>query len=369
MRIIDTNFTQLDETVVTYSSQKSTFPASNLKHEFRSKVWRSNGNFVIDSTNNKIDFADAVGGSELTATLASGTYTTSALASEIASQMATSGAETYTVTYSNTTGLWTIVSDGPGFELLNNTGTNAATSTLKRVLGFANSDRTGALTYTGSNIAIHTIESVTFDMRTSEEIDSVALLWPKEAGIKLSSSAVVKIEANATDSWAGPAVSQTVSIDNNYEIATHFFTSAQEYRYWRVTIVDPTNANLCVELGAVVLGKGLTIDPPSNGFEFILTDRSRIEQTAYGNEYVDEYPLMMQVEFNYAYMDYTDVQTLENSFRLNGSRKPILLVFDETETVFDKDHFTIYGKYQPEFTLGHVFYNLFESTVVVREVF
>lgn len=44
---------------------------------------------VIDSDNNKIDFKKTSGGSELTATLTAGTYTPSALATEIGTQMTT----------------------------------------------------------------------------------------------------------------------------------------------------------------------------------------------------------------------------------------------------------------------------------------
>ena len=80
MRIIDFNFA--DETngvTVTGSSQQASFPANNLGKQSPSRVWRSSGTFVIDATNNKIDFLETGGGPEITATLNFGSYTPSEL--------------------------------------------------------------------------------------------------------------------------------------------------------------------------------------------------------------------------------------------------------------------------------------------------
>src|SRR4051812_33410514 len=55
-----------------------------------------------------------------------------------------------------------------------------------------------------------TSEWVVFDVVTTEPIDSVVLLWSKEDGIRLSNTAVVKIQANATNVWTSPAVDQTL---------------------------------------------------------------------------------------------------------------------------------------------------------------
>ncbi len=65
--------------------------------------------------------------------------------------------------------------------------------------------------------------ALVFDMVTTEEIDSVVLMWPKEDGIRLSGTATVKIQASATNVWTTPAVDQTVTIDNTYMLGSHFF--------------------------------------------------------------------------------------------------------------------------------------------------
>lgn len=368
MRLIAYNYTQLSATNTTYSSQDVNFPASNIAHQFRSKEWRSKstGNFVVDATNNKINFTE--GGSELTATITSGTYTSTTLATEIKTQLdSIGGSNVYTVSKSETTGLWTISATG-SFNLLNNTGTNQSTSCLKLCCGFANSDRTGAATYTGPNISIHTEEWVVFDTITTEEINSVVLLWPKENGITLSNNAVVTVQANATNTWASPSVSEVLTINNTYEIASHYFSTEQSYRYWRVKIVDQANTNLYVNLGVVVLGLSEDIENPDNGFKYSIQDNSKITRTDFGNEYVDEYPSFSELEIEFSVLDYSDCALLESAYLTNGVRLPVFITLDSSGTVFNKDNFALYGKFRKNLELEQINYDIFQTSLVIGEI-
>lgn len=370
MRLIGFNYTQQSETSVSYSTQNTNFPASNIKHEHRAKQWRSspNGHFVVGASNNKIDFKESAMGSQLTATITSGNYTASSLAAEIKSQLESAGASNYTVSYSQVTGLWTIASSGSYFSLLINTGTSTATNLLKNSLGFSNADKTGGHSYTGSTIAIHTQEWVVFDTRTTEEIDSVCILWPKEDGVKLSSTAVLKVQANATNSWTSPAVDQTLTLDNTYEVATHFFSTSQSYRYWRLVIQDPGNANLYVGVGVVVLGKALDIQNPDAGFEFEVADQSKVVSNAFGNQYIDEYPSKSTLSVKYGLLDYEEAQAIENVYRVNGSRVPVLVTIDHEDITFNRNHFLIYGKMIKPQKLSQIHYKYFSSDLVIEEV-
>lgn len=370
MRFINFNYAQQDETNVSVSSANVNYPASNIKHEFRNKSWRSNANgyFLINSTNNKIDFKESAMGSELTATISSGSYTATTLAAEVVTQLEVAGAEEYACSFSSVTGLWTITSSGSYLSLLINSGTNTATNLLKISLGFSNTDKTGALTYTGSNIAIHTQEHLTFDLRTVEDINSVCLLWPKMDGIKLSSSAVIRLQANATDVWTSPAVNEVMTFDTTYLTATHFFTTDKSYRYWRVVIIDPANANLFVELGVVVLGKSLDIVNPDNGFEYTLEDQSKITANQFGNQFTDEYPNKATLSIQYSVLEYAESQALENAYRQNGNKKPVLVTIDEAGTTFNKNHYLIYGKMIKPSTAKHVYYQYLTSDLVIEEV-
>ncbi len=199
-----------------------------------------------------------------------------------------------------------------------------------------------------------TSEWVKFDMVTSEEIDSVVLLWPKEDGIRLSNSAVIRIQANATNVWTSPAVDQALSISNDYLMASYYFSTAQNYRYWRLVIEDPGNPYGFLELGVIWLGKSLAVENAQNGFKFDLVDTSKRTSTDFGHEYVDVYPQVAKLDFSYQNMDYVAIQTLENAFRINGFSNPVLVLIDPEEALFNKDHFAIYGKFRNSFGIQHV---------------
>lgn len=203
--------------------------------------------------------------------------------------------------------------------------------------------------------------AVVFDMVTTEAIDSCVLLWPKEDGIRLSNTATVRIQANATNVWTTPAVNQLLTINNTYEIASHYFTTDQSYRYWRVLIEDVGNAYNYVELGLCWLGKGLAIDNAQNGFKYELVDRSKASTTDFGHVYVDVYPLQAVIEFDYKFLTYAQAQILENAFRKNGRRHPVMVCLDQTETIFSKNHFVVYGNFKPGFALTHVNYDILNT--------
>lgn len=105
---------------------------------------------TIDASNFSIDFDD--GGGEENASLTQKTYKSPIeFAAEVESKMDALTADTITVSYSNTTGKFTIATDGGTLSLLWNTGTNTAT-TAGAELGFATAaDDTGATSYVSDN--------------------------------------------------------------------------------------------------------------------------------------------------------------------------------------------------------------------------
>lgn len=370
IRFIDYNYPFQSNVEVTATSQSADFPASNLKKYFRSKVWRSSGSFVIDATNNKINFVEVSLGPELTATLTPGTYSVAALAAEIKTQLeaASANARTYTVSQSGVTGKWTIAGQ-VYLDLLFSTGTNSAISP-RNVLGFGASDFTGAITYTGPLTAIHTLERVVFDLETAEDIDTIALIFDPKVGHKLTDLAVVKVEANPSNNWTAPLYSQTLTIDDTHETYTLFLTTAQSYRYWSINIVDPQNPNLYVELGTVILGKGTALNRCADvGFEYRVTDASKIEDNEYGNEYVDIYPQRKELSFNMNVLTYDQKKELEASFIRVGSRVPVFVCIDPLEAAFDKDEMSIYGRMSKDLSLRHLTRSYFGTSIKISETF
>lgn len=110
---------------------------------------------VVTGSNDTIDFN--IGAGALVATIAAGTYIagqTQADATSFCKAVydaihAAEAAGTYTVTYSRTTGLFTVTRSAGTFQMKFLTGPNTAKNAAA-LLGFTVTDQTGALNYTGS---------------------------------------------------------------------------------------------------------------------------------------------------------------------------------------------------------------------------
>jgi len=213
--------------------------------------------------------------------------------------------------------------------------------------------------------------TVVIDTITTEDVNCIVCLWPKEDGIKLTDAATVQIQANATNSWGAPAFNQTLTIDNNYSVASFFASGSTvySYRYWRIVITDAGNPYNYIELGKLWLGNSLSVENAQNGFKWVDTDLTQTVENEFGHSYEDEYPVSSQLTLAYQYLTYTDIQTLQNAWRTNGKHIPVLCVLDPAEQVFDKDHFLIYGKMVPTFPLTHVNYNLLNiDGITIKEL-
>jgi len=121
---------------------------------FHQAVLRMNASanvmFDVTATNKHIDFKE--NGDELTATLDLGSYTSTALCTEIKKQLEEAGAFTYTITYSTSTHKFTIAASST-FSLLWNTGTHKATD-ISDLCGYSDAaDDTGSASYVADNVS------------------------------------------------------------------------------------------------------------------------------------------------------------------------------------------------------------------------
>ncbi len=366
--ILDRNLVAQDTAVLTASSEDAEFPVSNLKDPGRSFVWRSpvgEGTFVITTSNNKINFKESSGGSELTATITPGTYAAPDLASEIQTRMEAAGAASYTVTHS--AGLWTIAGDGVYLALLWATGTDVANS-IGPSLGFAASDLTNALIYTGATVAIHTSEWIVVDSIASEESDAFVVHFNPMESIGYTAQATFRLQANASNSWGSPAFDQVVTLDDIEKVISLFQSSPIDYRFRRLEIVDPTNPNLFVEVAKMVIAKATrTSFGPSSGFKTTIRDSSKISENEYGHHVGDVYPLRRGWKFEYTILTDDDVQLLEQIFQQVGSVVPITIVLDPLEVTFKENRFVLYCRFAREFSTNHINWKLFGSGADLEE--
>jgi hypothetical protein len=143
--------------------------------------------FTIDGTNNKIDFKEDAG-SELTATLTSGSYIMGAdssvvgsLCEDIKTQLEVAGTGTYTITFSNITKLLTIAVAGAiaAVQVLPVTGTNTATSSGPTIGFAADSSSAGSIL---ADTVVVTVFSHAFTL-SSEVFEGLGLTLEKDVDI------------------------------------------------------------------------------------------------------------------------------------------------------------------------------------------
>lgn len=367
-RFVDYNYTFQENVNVTGSTESAQFPAENLKHYFRSKVWRSNadGFFRIVTTNRKLNFN--IGGGELTITLTLGEYTASSLATHITTLMTAAAGVAVTCSKSQTTGKFSFTKASGTLNLLSNTGTDVANGVWDTIGFDESSDYTGALTYTGAYIANHSEEFVQLDLLTTEAVDTFYVIFDPTVGNKLTSEAVVTIQGSATSNWSTPGVSVVVPFDEVRGVYSYVWTVDQSYRYWRVKIVDPKNPDLYVELPKVIIGKSTILSrAPEFGFNYKFRDLSNTQVTPYGNVFVDVYPIIADIDLTFKLMTEDDVDTLSEVYRRNGGSVPLLIVLDAQEALFDKDRFIIYGYFASELSYKNIINDLFEINIKMTE--
>jgi hypothetical protein len=191
----------------------------------------------------------------------------------VKSALDAAGASSYTGSQNATTKKFTIYSDTVGggniFQLM----LTDVLFTAADLLGFDDSaDLTGLDTYTADEIRCHTSEWIKWDLGATSNPDAFIVIGKRSTGVNLSESAVITLEGSLTDSWGSPAYSQVIPYNENALIklkangADGLHSSA--LRYWRVTIVDRSNANGYVEFAKVYLGEQLTTTQGTVQFPF-----------------------------------------------------------------------------------------------------
>jgi hypothetical protein len=212
-------------------------------------------------------------------------------------------------------------------------------------------------------------QSIVFDFSTTDEVDSAVLLFSRIEDSKLSPAAVVKLQANATNSWGTPAFEQTLSFDNDMSTMSYFSLTDISYRFWRIAITDPFNAYGYIEFPKLYIGKKLAITRiPEIGFELNIEDLSKSQSTPYGHRYFDIYPNRRSLSFNYNMITDADVFTIADSYERNGMVTPIVVCLDSTEVLFDKDRFLIYGTYASSIQIKHVVKRYFSFPMAIEEL-
>lgn len=202
-------------------------------------------------------------------------------------------------------------------------------------------------------------DNIVIDFGSAESCDHFAIVdnWQNGFGVT-----AVTIEANGTDSWGAPAFSTTCTLDTTFGVGIKAFSSAQNYRYWR--IVFTSTLGYC-EVANMFLGAASTITTNGVGYNWQYTNRDLAKKSTnrYGQLFVDD--IGTQKELNnlqFQVMDKDEIDTIYAVYDVNRTVKPFFVYMDlETDSLINNDdrfNGFYYFKNNPTFTnISSGYYN------------
>lgn len=319
---------------MTESSERTAYPAANLLDtQRRTKVWRTNGFWLIEVGSNEIVFRESVG-VDLTATIAAGEYSSTAdFVVALKAALDAAGDSTYTVTYL-AHGKFKIESNGAGgggiFQLRME---HADSADMADILGFDTVAYTGSLEYTADVVRIHTSDWLVFDLGIATNPKAFCLVGDRNNPLRITSTAVIKLMGNPTNNWAAPAVELTIPYSDK-ALAVWDFEGLADipagYRYWKFEIVDRENARLYIELGAAFLGDMLAFTRGCTIFPLQLRgiDNSTIVVSEGGQVYGLERPKTMGIGLQWNALLPAEEEELLRHWEIVGLTKNWFLILD-----------------------------------------
>lgn len=309
------------------SSEKAAFPVTNAYNlERRSKVWRSNGYFNIVSGDNTIIFNE--GGSDLTATVAAGEYSSTAsfmAAVDSALTTAPGAAGAYTVTQNSN--LKFVLTKSAG--TFNIKWTHANSADMAAVLGFDTaSDSTGALAYTADVLKINTGEWILWDLGIASNPTAFVMCDQRNRPIRLSPSGVFKLQGNETNNFSSPSYSTTLTYnDQAISVITDEGLHTEGLRYWRVSFVDQNPLGY-IQIGAFFLGE--SFQPTRGRVQFPLQsqyeDRSVNILSEGGQSFSDIFEQTQRYSATWVGLTKDNLVEMDDLFRVYGVFAPFFIV-------------------------------------------
>jgi hypothetical protein len=353
----------LEEYLIDYSSENSTYPIENLLNDNRSLKWRSNFNFTIDDSNKNIFIND---GSNVTVDLTPGKYSATSLASHIQTRLnvLSSG---WSCSYSSTTYRFTIARGSSATLRLSQT-----TSSTWNILGYLTNVDIVGTSFPAHAARIHSEEYLEFDFQIQRPVDFIAMICPINEIFGLSQDAEITVEfANLPNAWSAPALSVTVPVKTKG--AFKFIDGDDSaFRYARVVIRDRENNSGYIELSHLYLGDYVTIDNSNinNGFEIVEEDLSSSSPSDSGKRYFDEG--LKYTTFNNTALGVFDIDSKDKIFRMwekLGLTKSFYVSLDPRVLCSTEiDDLTKFMQFNSKPNFRHVIYDKWTCSFTLREV-
>lgn len=333
VKLLNRNYVSLDILANSdVSSEQAAFPVVNAYSKYRrSKVWRSNGYYKVTASNNQIVFRDDTT-TNIIASIAVGEYTsTASFMTAVDAALEAVGASAYTVTQ-NAYFKFVISSNLSGGATAFQLRVENAGFTASGLLGFDTATAlTGSSSYTADFLRIqYPNDWILWDMGISTNPKHFILIGSRNRAIKISPSAVIKLQGSHTNNFTTPAYDQTISYDSE---AMYLFSTTglhtQALRYWRLSIEDQNPLGY-IEVGGFFLGDDIEMERGAVQFplQSSFVDRSDTIFSEGGQSYTEIKPQTQSYQLQWNGLTKNDLEEITQMFREYGVGNPFYISID-----------------------------------------
>jgi len=189
---------------------------------------------------------------------------------------------------------------------------------------------------------ILTTQEIVIKAELKSQIDTFAII-----GHNLTEEAVIRLEANIDNNFLAPPFSQLIPWRKNYIV---WLTELDdEYEYYKISILDPTNPCGYIEIGRIIGGRAFTLsggEDVSDSFSISKQDASDKMRTEGFSTASNQRVKYRQLRAPLSKLDSKDGsndnwQGLRDMFDYVGITVPILTILDRDQP----DLFTAWGKF------------------------
>lgn len=200
-----------------------------------------------------------------------------------------------------------------------------------------------------------------FDLQNTTPVDSLLFCGSNATGEIQATS--ITIEANTSNVWTTPAFSMDyeLTLDDQLYNLVYLQLGTKTFRYWRLTVNNPTGAY--AGLSNIYLGSKteLAVDL---GYTFSMLGRSDINKGRYGQRFIDKLPDLRQFECSMSVMNQIERDLLASIVHSCSTHKPIWMVLSPGESLYEAGYF--YFTETPEFE--NQAYRIYNTGFTLEEV-
>jgi len=169
-------------------------------------------------------------------------------------------------------------------------------------------------------------------------------------GHNFSAGASVRIQADAHSNFGSLDIDMVLPIVS--ETMTCFWDTAQNFRYWRITIADDANSDTYVKIGRVFLGSYFAPAYDVSSYSMQVIDPSEIGMSVGGQISAATRTHYKAWDYQFAYVQESDKETFESIFASVGFTTPYFIV----ENIYDSAS-TRYVRNASAYNFNFLFYD------------